>query len=69
MNFEFFFKNISWIKIYNFGYMFLGSIINHNKVIMKYKKMKVKVLFIGGIRVHGLRSYLCFLGTMFSKLF
>lgn len=31
--------------------------------------MKVKVLFIESIRVHGMHSYLYFLGTMFGKLF
>lgn len=32
-------------------------------------ELKVKVLLIGGTRVHGMRSYLSFLGTMFDKLF
>lgn len=31
-------------------------------------ELKVKVLLIGGTRVHGMHSYLCFLGTMFDKL-
>lgn len=31
-------------------------------------ELKVKVLLIGGTRVHGMHSYFCFLGTMFDKL-
>lgn len=31
-------------------------------------ELKVKVLLIGGTRVHKMHSYLCFLGTMFDKL-